>query len=121
MPAASAARPISAIERVDLAHEVALADAADGRIAGHFADRGGAMGDERGRGAAARGRRRGFAARMAAADHDDIKAGHVVVKVFHVKQVPPYFPTHSRAKISSQHVFHADPSDDPVHARGSAT
>ena len=51
MPAASAARAITPVERVDLAHEMALAEAADRRIAGHFADGGEAMGDERGRGA----------------------------------------------------------------------
>ena len=62
-----------AIERVDLAHQMALAEAADRRIAGHFADRREAMGDERRRGAAARGRGRGFAAGVAAADDDDVK------------------------------------------------
>ena len=38
MPALSATRPISAIEGVDLAHQMALAEPADGRIAGHLAD-----------------------------------------------------------------------------------
>ena len=40
-----------AVERVDLAHQMALAQAADRGIARHFADRGEPMGDERGRGA----------------------------------------------------------------------
>ena len=40
-----------AVERVDLAHQMALAQAADRGIAGHFADRRKTMGDERGRGA----------------------------------------------------------------------
>ena len=35
------------VERVDLAHEMALAEAADRRIAGHLADRREALGDER--------------------------------------------------------------------------
>ena len=37
-----------AVERVDLAHQMALAQAADRRVAGHFADRRETMGDERG-------------------------------------------------------------------------
>src|SRR5271170_3541254 len=40
-----------AVERVDLAHQMTLAEAANRRVAGHFADRGDAMGHERGRGA----------------------------------------------------------------------
>ena len=62
-----------AVERVDLAHQMALAQAADRRIAGHFADRRETVGDERGRGAAARRRGRGFASRMPAADDNDVK------------------------------------------------
>ena len=61
------------VQRVDLAHQMALAEAADRRIAGHLADRCEPMGDERGRGAAARRRGRGFAARMPAADDNDVK------------------------------------------------
>ena len=45
-----------AVERVDLAHQMAFAQAPDRRIARHFADRCEAMGDERRRGAAASGR-----------------------------------------------------------------
>ena len=62
-----------AIERVDLADEMPLAEAADGRIAGHLADGGDAVGDERGHGAHARSRGRGLAAGMAAADDDDVE------------------------------------------------
>ena len=40
-----------AIERVDLAHQVSLAKAADRRVAGHLADGRDTMGHERGRGA----------------------------------------------------------------------
>ena len=61
------------VQRVDLAHQVALAQAADRRIAGHFADRCEAVGDERGRGAGARRRGRGFAARVPSADDNDVK------------------------------------------------
>ena len=62
-----------AVERVDLAHQMALAQAADRRIAGHLADRCEAVGDQRGSRAAARRRGRGFASRMAPADDNDVK------------------------------------------------
>ena len=65
--------PHQAVERVDLADEVALAEAANGRIAGHLADGGDAVGDERGLRAHARGRGRSLAAGMAAADDDDVE------------------------------------------------
>ena len=63
-----------AVERIDLAHQVALAETADGRIAGHGADGRGAMRDQRRLRAHARGRGRGLAAGMPAADHDDVEA-----------------------------------------------
>ena len=62
-----------AVERVDLPDQMALAEPADRRIAGHGADRRESVRDQRGRGAHARGRGRGFAAGVAAADHDDIE------------------------------------------------
>ena len=62
-----------AVERVDLAHQMALAEPADGRIAGHLADGREAVGDQRRARAHARGRGRGLAAGMAAADDDDIE------------------------------------------------
>ena len=43
--------PHHAVERVDLAHQMALAQAPDGGVARHFANGGEAMGDERSRGA----------------------------------------------------------------------
>ncbi len=53
---------------------MALAEAADGGIAGHRTDGREAMGDQRGVRAHPRGGRgRGFAAGMAAADDDDVK------------------------------------------------
>ena len=75
-----------AVERVDLAHQMALAQAADRRVAGHFADRREAVGDERGWRAAARRRGRGFASRMAPADDNDVKF-HSGVRLFHVKHL----------------------------------
>ena len=63
-----------AVEGVDLADEMAFAEAANGGIAGHFADRGEAVGDQRGLRAHARRGRGGLAAGMAAADDDDIEA-----------------------------------------------
>ena len=62
-----------AVQGIDLAHQMALAEPADGRIAGHGADGRRAMGDKRGRRAHARGRRRGLAAGMPAADHDHVE------------------------------------------------
>src|SRR5581483_8626391 len=62
------------VECIDLAHEVALAEPADGRVAGHLADGGEAMGDEGGARAHAGGRGRGLATGVAAADDDDIEA-----------------------------------------------
>ena len=62
-----------AIERIDLAHQMALAEPADRRIARHGADGGEAMRHQRGLGAHARGRGRGLAARMPAAHDDHVK------------------------------------------------
>ena len=61
-----------AVHRVDLAHQMTLAKPANGRIAGHHADRIRAMGHQRRRGTHARSRSRSLAAGMAAANHDDI-------------------------------------------------
>ena len=47
MPARSIARPMTPVERVDLAHEMALGEPADRRVARHLADRGAAMRQER--------------------------------------------------------------------------
>ena len=61
-----------AVERIDLAHQMALAEPADRRIARHLADGRGLVGDQRGARAHARGRGSRLAAGMAAADHDDV-------------------------------------------------
>ena len=61
-----------AVERIDLAHQMALAEPADRRIARHRADGREPMRDQRRARAHARGRRRGLAAGMAAADDDDV-------------------------------------------------
>ena len=65
--------PHQAIERVDLAHQMALAEPADRGIAGHRADGREAVRDQRRSRAHARGRRRRLAAGVAAADHDDVE------------------------------------------------
>ena len=59
---------------------MALAEAADRRIAGHRADRRRAVGQQRGPGAHPGGRGRGLAARMAAADHDDVEVQTLIVQ-----------------------------------------
>ena len=61
------------VERIDLAHQMALAQAADGRVAGHLADRVAAVGEQKRPRAQARGGRGGLAAGMAAAHDDDIE------------------------------------------------
>ena len=68
-----------AVHRVDLAHEVALAETADGGVAGHDADIGAAQGDERGARAHAGGGMGCFGSGVSATDDDDIEI------MFHVK------------------------------------
>ena len=83
MPAASAARGHQPIERVDLAHQMAFAEAADGGVATHHADGVAPLRHQRCSRAASGGRRRGLAAGMAAANDDHVKgfarANHVPV------------------------------------------
>ena len=81
MPAAVRRAAHHAVQRVDLAHDVALAEAADRRVARHLADAVEAMRDQRRARAHAVRRQRGLGAGMAAADHDDVEAA-----MFHVKQ-----------------------------------
>ena len=64
-----------AVERIDLAHQVALAEPADGRIAGHGADGGEAMGDQGRARAHAGGCSRRLTAGVAASDNDHVEAG----------------------------------------------
>ena len=61
-----------AVEGVDLAHEMALPEPADRRIARHGADGRGPLRDHGGARAHPRGGRSGFAAGMAAADNDHV-------------------------------------------------
>ena len=61
-----------AVERIDLAHQVPLAQSADRRIAGHLADRIEPVRQQQRAGAQPRRRGRGLAAGMAAADHDHV-------------------------------------------------
>ena len=64
------------VQRVYLAHQMAFADAADGGIAGHLAQGGEFVRQQKGFGAGAGGCRGSFAAGMAAADDDDIVSAH---------------------------------------------
>jgi hypothetical protein len=70
MPASSVASAMAPPERIDLLHQVTLADAADGRIAAHLPQRLDIVGEQQGASAHARSRERGFGAGMAAADDD---------------------------------------------------
>ena len=63
----------NAVEGVDLADQVALADTAHGRVARHLANGIGAMGHERHVGANPRCSRCGLGAGMAAADYDNVE------------------------------------------------
>ena len=85
------------VERVDLTHEMALAQASDRRIARHRADGREAMGDERDLGAHACGGRGSLASSMAATHDDDI-----VLRVHHSKSLraPSFYPTAGGASIS---------------------
>ena len=62
-----------ALQGIDLANQVALAETADRGIAGHRADGRETMRHERRLGAHARGCGRGFAASMASTDDDNIE------------------------------------------------
>ncbi len=62
------------VEGVDLADQMALAEPADGGVAGHFADRRGRMGDESRCRAHARGGSGRLAAGVASTDDNDIEA-----------------------------------------------
>ncbi len=62
-----------AVQCIDLPHQMALAEPADRRIAGHRADGRKFVRHQRGFGAHPRGRSRGFAAGVAAADDDDVE------------------------------------------------
>ncbi len=65
-----------AVQGIDLPHQMAFADTADGGIAGHFTQGLALVGEEQSAGTRARRSRRRFAAGMAAANHDDIMAAH---------------------------------------------
>ena len=112
-----------AIERIDLAHQMTLAEAADRRIAGHGADASEALRDERGAGAHARRGRSGFAAGVPAANHNDIehcahrKPAKSARSIRHRicgqrRQTWPVFRGVSRETVAS-----AGPSVGPLHAR----
>ncbi|SRR6266404_7782738 len=60
------------VERVDLAHEMSLAEPADRRVARHLADRRPLVGQEKRARTEPRSHRSRLAAGMPAADHDDV-------------------------------------------------
>ncbi len=80
-----------AVERIDLAHQMALAEPADGRVAGHLADGREGVGDEGRSGAHARGRGGRLAPGVAAAHHDHIEGLSVLISHgadFYVRRGP---------------------------------
>jgi hypothetical protein len=80
-------------KRVDLPHEVALAEATDRRVAGHHADSRSTTASQGPSRASTRSGAGGLHPGMATADHD-----HVEALMFHVKH--PYFPIQKDEKIS---------------------
>ena len=71
--------PHFAAQRVDLAHEVALCGAADGRIAGQVAYRIHIDGENRSGNAEAGGGERRFTARVPRADHQDAVISSIIL------------------------------------------
>ena len=61
------------VQRIDLTHQMPLAQPTDSRVAAHLADGFQLLGQQQGAGASARRRSRSFAAGVAAADHDDVE------------------------------------------------
>ena len=74
-----------AAERIELAHEVALARAADGGVAGHVADGVHIDGKADGVQSQPRGGQRGLNARVASADDGDVTASGVITH----DEIPP--------------------------------
>ena len=74
-----------AAERVELAHEMALARAADGGVAGHVADGVHIDGEADGVQSQPRGGQRGLNARVARADDGDVTASGVITH----DEIPP--------------------------------
>src|SRR4029077_129357 len=66
--------PHDAVERIDLAYEMAFAQAPDRRVARHLADGLDLVRDQRGARAGPGGRSGRFAARMPASDHNHVEA-----------------------------------------------
>jgi hypothetical protein len=64
---------LQTIERIDLTDQMALAQASNGRIAGHRTDGSELMGQKCGSSTHARGCSRRFAPGMAATNHDDVE------------------------------------------------
>ena len=65
--------PHEAAQRVDLLHQVALADPPDGGVAAHLPEGLDALREEQGARAEARARERGLGAGVSAADHDGVE------------------------------------------------
>jgi hypothetical protein len=87
-----------AVERVDLPHEMALAEPANRRVAGHLADGGALVGQEERARTEANSRSGSLAAGMPAADHHDV----IIPKTF-VHGCGMY---ESRRTLSRFHVKH---------------
>ena len=97
------------VKRVDLAHQMAFAEPADRRIAGHGADGGESMGDQRRLGAHARGRGGRLAAGMAAAHDDDIVIARSSARILRMAGLLAQTARHASiltTDVSDRNVFH---------------
>jgi hypothetical protein len=74
IPASVGHAPHQPVERIDLAHQMALAEPTNGGVAGHFADGAGLVGQQGGACASARRSARSFGAGVASANDNHIIA-----------------------------------------------
>ena len=105
-----------AVQRIDLAHQVALAEPADGRIAGHLADGRELVRDQRRARAHARRRGRRLAAGMPAADHDDVEGCRPFSQA-RILRAQPIGPTRSIVSTAAAEFRHAGEGRHPATCR----
>ena len=117
------------VHGIDLADQMALAQPADGRVAGHFSDGLEFLGQQNGASARARGRRRRLAARMTPADNNDIETLHGRAHRPKPSSSPPrpsggfarnrLFADAEGREDLTQYVLNADGTGDPGQGLGS--
>ena len=112
-----------AVEGIDLADQMSLAESPDRRVAGHRADLGRIEGDQRHLRAEPRRRGRRLDSGMAAAHHDDIKFVHGRALGGQrsgrktVSRETGLFADAEPAEQRVEHILHPRPARDPVQRR----